>query len=93
MNWYAKVLETVYEIDALYKAVRALVVRHPECEAEVGEAFAAVLKALTTKSVTGMLAALSEAQEAYAAFVKAYTDESAANAFADLAAKLKAIAE
>jgi hypothetical protein len=92
-EWYAKFIETVTEIDALLTALKALVLRHPECQTELGEAVAAVVKALPGKSVTGMLLALNEVREAYAAFVTAYTTETAAGAVSDLVAKLKSIAE
>lgn len=92
-EWYAKFIETVTELDALLTALRALVARNPECEKELTEAVAAVVKAVPFKSVTAMLLALNEVREAYAAFVNAYTVETASGAVADLVAKLKAIAE
>lgn len=92
-EWYAKLIETVMELDALFTAVKAVVARHPECWDDLAEAVAAVVKALPGKSVTGMLAAANAVREAYTAFVVAYTAETASGAVADLVAKLKAIAE
>ena len=93
IDGYKKVIETVVEIDALYTACKQLVLRHPELADDLAGAFAAVVKTVATKNVTGALAVLAAVQGAYTDAVKAYTDETASGAVADLVKKLHAIAE
>ena len=94
LEGYAKVIETIHEIDALYTATKALVLRHPEVLDDVTAAFTNVLKVVASKfSVVAALQVLASVRDAYSECVKAYTDETASGAIADLVAKLKAIAE
>ena len=51
---YKKVIETIVEIDALYVACKTLVLRHPELADDLAAAFAAVIKAVATKSSAEM---------------------------------------